>query len=131
MGKRSQESPQGNVHERSIMSNRYRKKRLCIFLTEDEERILNAKVKMSGIRSKSEYVRQLITDGFVYHIDFAEMQRYNFLLSNISNNVNQIAHRINETRSIYQTDIVEVKKEMKKLWQLQRSMLSNLPLEKQ
>ncbi len=113
------------------MSNRYRKKRLCIFLTEDEERILNAKVKMSGIRSKSEYIRQMITDGFVYHIDFAEIQRYNFLLSNISNNINQIAHRINETRSIFQPDIDEVKKEMKKLWQLQRSMLSNLPLEKQ
>ena len=113
------------------MSNRYRKKRLCIFLTEDEERILNAKVKMSGIRSKSEYIRQMITDGFVYHIDFAEIQRYNFLLSNISNNINQIAHRINETRSIFRPDIDEVKKEMKKLWQLQRSMLSNLPLGKQ
>ena len=113
------------------MSNRYRKKRLCIFLTEDEERILNAKVKMSGVRSKSEYIRQLITDGFVYQIDFKEIQRYNFLLSNISNNINQIAHRINETRSIFKSDIDEVKKEMKKLWQLQRSMLSSLPLEKQ
>ena len=131
MGICSQESPHGDVHERSHMANRTRNTHLHIYLSDDEERILNAKFKASGVRSKSEYIRQLITDGFVYHIDFAEIQRYNFLLSNISNNVNQIAHRINETRSIYQSDIDEVKKEMNKLWRLQRSMLSSLPLEKQ
>ena len=113
------------------MSNRERKKTLLIYLSAEEDRILNAKVKMSGKKSKAAYLRQLILYGFVYEIDFAEIRRYNYLLSNISNNINQIAHRINETRSIFKSDIDEVKKEMEKLWQLQRSMLSNLPSEKQ
>ena len=52
---------------------------------------------------------------------------YNVGLGKIGTNINQIAHRINETRSIYQTDIDEIKKEMKKLWQLQESMLSKQP----
>ena len=113
------------------MTYRSRPIELHIFLNEHENEILEAKFKQSGKQSKSQFLRQLILEGFVYDIDFSEIQRYNFLLSNISNNINQVAHRINETRSIYHSDIEQIKKEMEKLWQLQRSMLSSLPLEKQ
>ena len=117
--------------EGSIMANRERKHSLQIYLSDRENKILESKFKQSGKQSKSQFLRQLILEGFVYDIDFSEIQRYNFLLSNISNNINQVAHRINETRSIYHSDIEQIKKEMEKLWQLQRSMLSSLPLEKQ
>ena len=43
----------------------------------------------------------------------------------------QVAHRCNETRSVFQSDIDELKKEMDKIWQLQKSMLSMLPSEGQ
>ena len=58
-----------------------------------------------------------------YDIDFSEIHRNNYLLSNISGNINQIAHRINETRSIYKSDIDSVKEEVNKLWQQQKYML--------
>ncbi len=113
------------------MTYRSRPIELHIFLNEHENEILETKFKQSGKQSKSQFLRQLILEGFVYDIDFSEIQRYNFLLSNISNNINQVAHRINETRSIYHSDIEQIRKEMEKLWQLQRSMLSSLLLEKQ
>ena len=101
-----------------------------IYLTEEEKEILDIKYKMSKSKSRGAFIRKMILEGFVYEVDFSELKRYNFLMSNISNNVNQIAHRINETRSIFKNDIDEVKEEIKKLWQLQRSMLSELHLEK-
>lgn len=112
------------------MTKRNRPIELHVFLNEEENKILEAKYNLSGKKNKSAFLRQLILKGFVYDIDFAELQRYNYLLSNISGNINQIAHRINETRSIYKSDIDGVKKEMEKLWQLQKSMLSELHLEK-
>lgn len=113
------------------MKKRARNISMHIYLTEEEHNILEQKFRLSGKSSKSDFIRQMILTGFVFDIDFSEIHRNNYLLSNISGNINQIAHRINETRSIFQSDIDQLKKEMEKLWQLQKSTLSMLPLEKQ
>ncbi|MBO4921121.1 MAG: plasmid mobilization relaxosome protein MobC [Lachnospiraceae bacterium] len=113
------------------MENRERKNGILLYLNDEELEYLNHKCKLANVKSRSEFIRRLIIRGYVYDVDFSELTRYNYLLSNISSNINQIAHRINETRSIYQPDIDGVKEEMKKLWQLQRSMLSKLPWAKQ
>lgn len=109
------------------MENRERKNGFLLYLSDEEMEILKEKCRLANLKSKSEYLRRLITEGYILEVDFSELTRYNFLLSNISTNINQIAHRCNETRSIFQSDIDGVKEEMKKLWQLQRSMLSSLP----
>ena len=109
------------------MENRERKKGFLLYLNEDEMEILEGKCRLANLKSKSEYIRRLITDGYILDVNFSELTRYNFLLSKISTNINQIAHRCNETKSVYRSDIDVVKEEMDKLWQLQRSMLSSLP----
>ena len=109
------------------MVNRSRKHQVTLRLSDDEYRILNAKWKISGLKSRSTFLRQLIIEGIIYDVDYSYLREYNAGLGKIGGNINQIAKRINETRSIYQTDIDEIKKEMKKLWQLQESMLSRQP----
>ena len=109
------------------MENRERKKGFLLYLNEDEMEILEEKCRLANLKSKSEYIRRLITDGYILDVNFSELTRYNFLLSKISTNINQIAHRCNEAKSVYRSDIDSVKEEMDKLWQLQRSMLSSLP----
>ena len=109
------------------MKNRARNNPLLIYLSDDELRILNAKTKLSGMKSRSAFIRQLIIEGIVYDVDYSYLREYNAGLGKIGGNINQIAKRINETRSIYQSDIDEIKKEMKKLWRLQKSMLSKQP----
>ena len=113
--------------ETYIMEERSRKHRFTLRLSDDEARILEGKFKLSGMRSRSAFLRQLLIEGFVYDVDYSYLREYNVGLAKIGTNINQIAHRINETRSIYQTDINEIKKEMEKLWQLQKSMLSRQP----
>lgn len=103
------------------MENRSRNNVLYLRLSDDEMRILNAKTKMSGLKNRSSFIRQLIIEGIVYDVD-SYLRGYNAGLGKIGGNINQIAKRINETRSIYQVDIDEIKKEMEKLWQSVTSM---------
>ena len=83
------------------------------------------------MRSKSAFIRQLIVEGFVYDVDYSYLRDYNYQLGKIGNNINQIAHRINETESIYKADIDEVKNQMDELWKVQKNMLSKQPYSKQ
>lgn len=82
-------------------SNRLRKHKFTLYLSDDEHRILCAKFKISGIRSKSSFLRQLIIAGFVYDVDYSYLREYNYLFGKIGANLNQIAKRINETGSVY------------------------------
>ena len=113
------------------MPNRIRKHEMVLRLSDDEYRILDGKTKLSRMRSKSAFIRQLIVEGFVYDVDYSYLRDYNYQLGKIGNNINQIAHRINETESIYKADIDEVKNQMNELWKVQKNMLSKQPYSKQ
>ena len=113
------------------MEERSRKHRFTLRLSDDEARILEGKFKLSGMRSRSSFIRQLIIEGFVYDVDYSYLREYNVGLAKIGTNINQIAKKANQTNSIYQSDIEDLKKEMESLWQLQKSMLSKQPYRQQ
>ena len=125
--------PYGGIRgkDMNMKKNRTRNNKFTLYLSDDEMRILNAKTKLLGMNSKAQLLRQLLIEEKLYVVDYKELHDYNIQLGRIGTNINQIAHRINETRSIYQTDINEIKKEMAKIWQLQKSMLSKQPLREQ
>ena len=50
------------------MANRERKNELKIYLSDDEQYILEQKVKASGMRNKSSFLRHQILYGYVYDI---------------------------------------------------------------
>lgn len=113
------------------MPKRERKIPVQIYLSEDEDYILTQKQKLSGMKSKSAFLRHLILYGFVYDVDYSELREYNAALAKIGNNLNQIAKRMNATGNVYQADVNEVKELMQKVWHTQKSMLSRQPLIKQ
>ena len=82
-------------------------------------------------RSKSAFLRRQILYGFVYDIDYSDLRDYNTTLGRISNNLNQIAKRMNATGNVYAADVKEVKELMKKVWDTQKTMLSKQPYMKQ
>lgn len=113
------------------MSKRERKIPIQFYLSEDEDYILTQKQKISGMKSKSAFLRHLVLYGYIYDIDYSELREYNTALAKIGNNLNQIARRANQTGNIYAEDIKEVKELMNNIWQLQKSMLSKQPYIKQ
>ena len=110
------------------MANRKRTNPVQFYLDDDEQYILDEKFRVSGMKSKSAFLRKLILYGYVYDVDYSYLRNYNTELGRISSNLNQIAKRINSTGNIYQEDIDEVKELMNEVWRTQISMLSKQPL---
>lgn len=113
------------------MANRERKHNIMVYLDDDELDLLNAKVKLSGHPTRSSYIREIIKTSIIYEIDFSELHQFNWLLSNLTNNLNQIAHQANSCGHATNSDLKEAKRIMEEVWQLQRSMLSSLRLKNQ
>ena len=113
------------------MANRARKNELKIYLSDDEQYILEQKVKASGMKSKSAFLLRQILYGFVYDIDYSELREYNASLAKIGNNLNQIAKRMNATGNVYTADVKQAKELIKQVWDTQKSMLSKQPYMKQ
>ena len=113
------------------MANRTRTNRKEFHLNDDEQYILDEKFKLSGMKSKSAFLRKLILYGYVYDVDYSYLRNYNTELGRISSSLNQIAKRINSTDHIYQEDMDEVKELMNEVWRTQKSMLLKQPLIKQ
>lgn len=113
------------------MANRTRTNRNEFHLNDDEQYILDEKFKLSGMKSKSAFLRKLILYGYVYDVDYSYLRNYNTELGRISSNLNQIAKRINSTNHIYQEDMDELKELMNEVWHTQKSMLLKQPLIKQ
>ena len=110
------------------MANRSRTNPVQFYLDDDEQYILDEKFKRSGMKSKSAFLRKLISYGYVYDVDYSCLRNYNTELGRISSSLNQIAKRINSTDRIYQEDMDEVKELMNEVWHTQKSMLSKQPL---
>ena len=110
------------------MANRKRTNPVQFYLDDDEQYILDEKFRLSGMKSKSAFLRKLILYGYVYDVDFSYLRNYNTELGRISSNLNQITKRVNSTGNIYQEDMDEVKKLMNEVWRTQKSMLSKQPL---
>ena len=110
------------------MANKTRTNRNEFHLNDDEQYILDEKFKLSGMKSKSAFLRKLILYGYVYEVDYSYLRNYNTELGRISSSLNQIAKRINNTDHIYQEDMDEVKELMNEVWRTQKSMLLKQPL---
>ncbi len=102
------------------MANRTRTNRNEFHLDDKEQYILDEKFKLSGMKSKSAFIRKLILYGYVYDVDYSFLREYNTELGRISSSLNQIAKRINSTNYVYQEDMDEVKELMKQVWQSQK-----------
>ena len=110
------------------MANRTRTNRCEFYLSNDEQYVLEEKYKLSGIKSRADFLRRLILYGYVYEVDYSFLRDYNTELGRISSSLNQIAKRINSTGNAYQEDMNEVKELMQQVWHTQKSMLLKQPL---
>ena len=88
-------------------------------------------MKSLGITNTSAFLRSMVLNGYILKLDLPQIREMIRLLSNMTNNLNQIAKRMNATGNVYEADVKEVKELMKQVWQSQKSMLSKQPSIKQ
>ena len=97
-----------------------------IRLTEAEYEAIEKKFRNSGLRSRSEFIRTMIFQGYIVHFNEAKFSKIYRLIGNIANNINQIAVRVNSTNKIYAEDFNNIKEGLDKIWQQLNYLQSKL-----
>ena len=108
------------------MVNRKRNIQLKIWLTEEERRLIDEKMKLLPTSQIGAYIRKMAIDGYIIYTDTANIKEMNKELRAIGRNINQIAKRVNSTGDIYRGNITELRERLGEIWQLQRTILSTL-----
>ncbi|MDL2232018.1 MobC family plasmid mobilization relaxosome protein [Ruminococcaceae bacterium OttesenSCG-928-L11] len=99
---------------------------LAIRVTEEERRQIARRMEQAGVRSLRAFVLKMAVDGYIVNLDLSDVHEMVSLLRRSSNNLNQIAKRVNETRSIYEADIQDLREHYDKLWEQANRILKGL-----
>jgi len=105
-----------NITEQKKIINRKRNQYISFCVTEEERKMIERRMAQTGIKSLRAYMLKMGVDGRVIHVEFDSVKEMVRLLSNVSNNINQIAKRANETRNIYAADLNELRKCYDEIW---------------
>ena len=80
----------------------------------EEVEILHDRMKEAGVQNMSAYIRKMAINGYVIIPEWPDLNRVISLHARISNNLNQYAKKANETGKLYEEDIAEIKKILRK-----------------
>ena len=106
--------------------NRKRSVHFNFWATEDEAALIRQRMADSGIISLGAYFRKMSIDGYHINLDLTDVRELVSLLRRCSNNLNQIAKRANETRSIYKADVNDLQRQYAQLWDAANGILAGL-----
>lgn len=106
--------------------NRVRKIQLNFRVTEQERRMIEERMQELGTTNREAYLRKIAIDGMIVKLEVQELKEIVSLLRRTSNNVNQIARRLNETGRIYEADITDVHNRQEQLWDMLNSLITKL-----
>ena len=109
------------------MANRKRNIQMKFWVTEEEKSLIDQKMKLLPTQRYGKYLRKMAIDGYIIYTDTTDIKEMNQILGAISQNINQIAKRINYSGRVYQEDMEEIKRRMDEIWKLQRKLLLKQP----
>ena len=103
------------------MNEKENKNRRDLYLkmrvSREELDAIDCKFRNSGMKSRSEFIRAMIFEGYIVQFNEEKLSEILRLARNISGNINQIAVRANSGGRVYDDDIAEIKEGVNKLWQ--------------
>lgn len=108
------------------MANRKRNIQLKIWLTEEERRLIDEKMKLLPTSQIGAYIRKMAIDGYVIYTDMKLFKEYNKELHAIGRNINQLIRRVNSSENVYAEDLQEITERLEEIWHIQKRILSSL-----
>ena len=106
--------------------SRKRNVQIIFWVTEVERDMIEQKMAQVGTDNLSAYLRKIAIDGYIVKLDLPELREMISLLRRSSNNLNQIAKRLNETGRFYAADLEDMLRRQEQLWQTANRILSRL-----
>ena len=107
-------------------ANRVRKVQLNFRVTEQEKQLIEDRMQEIGTTNREAYLRKIAIDGMLVKLEVPELKEIVSLMRRTSNNVNQIARRLNENGRIYEVDITDVQNQQEQLWDMLNSLITKI-----
>ena len=107
-------------------ANRIRKVQLNFRVTEREKQLIEERMQEIGTTNREAYLRKIAIDGMLVKLEVPELKEIVSLMRRTSNNVNQIARRLNENGRIYEVDITDVQNQQEQLWDMLNSLITKI-----
>ena len=99
---------------------------LAFRVTEDERKMIEGRMSQAGMMNMRAFIVKMVEEGQIIRLELDSVKEMVRLLSNATNNINQIAKRANETGSIYAADLDELRGRYDELWGQTKTILRTL-----
>ena len=99
---------------------------LAFRVTEEERDMIERRMAQTGIKNMRAYIVKMAVDGRVIHVELESVFEMVRLLSNATNNINQIAKRVNQTGNLYAADIKMLRERYDEIWGQTKLILRKL-----
>lgn len=108
------------------MSGKKREKNILIRVSPEEFELIRERASVAGVTNLSAYIRKMAIDGYIVKLELPELREMISLLRRSSNNLNQIARRVNSTGRLYGEDVRDLAEQQKELWSCANAILKKL-----
>lgn len=105
---------------------RNRNVQIIFWVSENEKSMIEEKMAQAGMTNLSAYLRRIAIDGMIVRLELPELKEMVSFLRYASNNINQIARRMNESGRVYGTDLEQVVQNQEQLWDMANGILTRL-----
>lgn len=92
----------------------------------EELALIEQKMAQLGTKNREAYLRKMALDGYVVRLELPELKELVSLMRYSSNNLNQLARRVNETGRIYDADLEDISRRQEALWDGVHQVLTQL-----
>lgn len=99
---------------------------LKFYVSEEEKAFIFEKMNAAKIKNLSAYLRKAAIDGKIEIHDYSELKNLNQNIHKIGVNINQIAKRINETKTVYKSDMEDIQRKVNEIWNILKFILSKV-----
>lgn len=95
-------------------------------VTAEERDLIMKRMEEIGFPSVRSYLLKMALNGMIINLDLTDVRECSRLLRNVSNNVNQIAKRANESGNIYADDLADIQAWLDDVWRQQDKIIRSL-----
>ena len=95
-------------------------------VTQEEYDLIMKRMDEIGFPSIRSCLLKMALNGMIINLDLTDVRECSRLLRSVSNNVNQIAKRVNESGNICAADLADIQAQLDEIWQQQDTIIRSL-----
>ena len=111
------------VEQPTKKPNRKSNKSLSFLVSQHEYDLIKGQMAQAGTTNLRAYLLKMALNGRIIHVELDSIRDMVRLLSNATNNINQISRRVNQTGNIYASDVDDLHRRYNELWTQTKEIL--------